>query len=73
MLPLVLTTEEFAFLVRRSTETVRREIRAGEIESHGRPARIPSQELRKLGIDLDAAARAYDSQFSSRRLSKAAQ
>ena len=63
LLPLVLTTEEYAYLVRQATETVRRRIRSGEIEAHGRPARIPSRELRKLGIDLDDAARVYATRF----------
>jgi hypothetical protein len=63
LLPLVLTTEEYAYLVRQATETVRRRIRSGEIEAHGRPARIPSRELRKLGIDLDDAARVYATKF----------
>lgn len=55
-LPVVLTTAEFAYLLRYSTEAVRRMIRSHVIKSSGRPARIPSQELLKFGVDLERAA-----------------
>ncbi len=49
-LPLVLTTSEFAFLVRMHPETVREKIRNREIVSRGRPARISNLELLKFGV-----------------------
>jgi hypothetical protein len=55
-LPAVLTVDEFGFLVRYDPQVVRRYIRQRRIKAHGRPARIPCQELRKYDIDLAYAA-----------------
>ena len=55
-LPSVLTTEEFAYLVRYDPETVRCKIRKRQIKAFDRPARIPCRELLKFGVDLRGAA-----------------
>lgn len=55
-LPLVLTTSEFAFLVRLTPSTVREQIRQRRIKAHGRPAKIPNRELLKFGVSLTDAA-----------------
>jgi hypothetical protein len=65
ILPLLLNSTEFGFLVRRHPEVIRRKIRAREICANGRPAQIPSRELRKFGVDLDDAARVYAARFGT--------
>ena len=55
-LPSVLTTYEFAYLVRLHPETVREKIRARTIVAHKRPAKIPCRELLKFGVTLADAA-----------------
>jgi hypothetical protein len=55
-LPSVLTTEEFAFLVRYHVEVVRRLIRRRKIKAYGNPKRIPCRELERYGVDLGDAA-----------------
>jgi hypothetical protein len=55
-LPLRLTVPEFARLVRLCEETIRRMIRARQIEADGPPFLIPRRELEKFGVSpLDAA------------------
>ena len=48
---------EFAYLVRRDEEVIRRKIRARIIKAHDRPALIPCRELLKYGVDLSDAAK----------------
>jgi hypothetical protein len=50
ILPLRLTVDEFASIVRECEETIRRNIRCGNIEARGRPYMIPARELLKFGI-----------------------
>jgi hypothetical protein len=57
-LPAVLTTKEFAYLIRMHPETVREKIRRREIAARGRPARIANRELLKFGVTMAEAARA---------------
>lgn len=56
MLPAVLTTREFAFLVRLTPDTIREKIRQRQIKAHGRPAHIPNRELLRFGVSLHDAA-----------------
>jgi len=64
MLPACLTVEEFAFLVRRHPVHVRRLVRRGRVKSDGLvPMRIPSQELKKFGLDLDYCAKVYAARY----------
>ena len=65
-LPPVLSTSEFAFLIRETPESVRRRIRDKEITAHGRPAKIPCRELLKFGVDLADAARLLHERSESR-------
>ena len=53
----VLTTDEFAYLVRETPESIRRHIRQKKIKATGNPAKIPCRELLKFGVDLADAAR----------------
>lgn len=57
-IPLRLTVEGFVEILRRTgvpvcAETVRRRIRAGDVEAHGRPYAIPRRELEKFGLAID--------------------
>jgi hypothetical protein len=56
-LPSLLDTNEFAFLIRETPESVRRKIRQRKIKAKGCPARIPCRELERFGVDLADAAR----------------
>jgi len=65
VLPPSLNVREFAVLIRRSEEFVRRKVREGVIKSDGHsPMQIPSGELRKLNLDLDHCAAYYALKFS---------
>ena len=57
ILPSLLNTEEFAFLVRRSASHIRELASSGRIKAKGRPHRIPCRELERFGVDLASAAR----------------
>ena len=55
--PLRLTTEQFLDVLERTgvgicAETLRRKIRAREIDAYGRPYAIPRRELEKFGLSL---------------------
>lgn len=56
ILPLRLTVEEFALLVRLHPEVVRRKIRGNVIRAQGRPHMIPRAELTAFQVNFQEAA-----------------
>lgn len=56
-LPAVLTVREFARVVRRKEETIRKAIRARRIKAFGPPYNIPNSELARYGVSADEALR----------------
>jgi hypothetical protein len=67
MMPLRLTVQEFAKLIRVCDETVRREIKARNIDAQGRPHLIPRRELEKFGVSVADAAEAWPQLFPGKQ------